>query len=145
MEELIALLHGDRAPGLYRLETAIAPEEVAALCQEQDCQLFYIDGSIITSKSTFLQQFAQVMQFPDYFGHNWDAFWDCLTDLEWIPSDRYVILYDQPEGFSQHEPQEWETALDILRSAVESWCEIDRPLYILFQGNGSQSLPVQPL
>lgn len=21
------------------------------------------------------------MDFPDYYGENWDAFWDCLTDM----------------------------------------------------------------
>lgn len=23
---------------------------------------------------------ARVLRFPGYYGHNWDAFWDCVTD-----------------------------------------------------------------
>ncbi len=23
----------------------------------------------------------QALDFPDYYGNNWDAFWDCLTDM----------------------------------------------------------------
>jgi ribonuclease inhibitor len=25
---------------------------------------------------------ARQLSFPDYYGHNWDAFWDCVTDPE---------------------------------------------------------------
>lgn len=25
------------------------------------------------------------MDFPDYYGENWDAFWDCLTDMTGRP------------------------------------------------------------
>jgi hypothetical protein len=145
MDELMALLQGDRDPGLYRLEPTVAPEQAAALCQEHGCQLFYIDGSTIASKSSFLQQVAQVMEFPDYFGQNWDAFEDCLTDLDWFSADCYVILYDHPEAFAQGDPVEWATALDILRSTVEYWRETASPLYVLFQGKGSQSIAVETI
>ncbi len=25
--------------------------------------------------------FKETFDFPDYYGENWDAFWDCLTDM----------------------------------------------------------------
>ena len=25
---------------------------------------------------------AQQLRFPDYYGNNWDAFWDCISDAE---------------------------------------------------------------
>ncbi|MCK9194584.1 MAG: barstar family protein [Nevskia sp.] len=25
---------------------------------------------------------ARHLAFPSYYGHNWDAFWDCVTDIE---------------------------------------------------------------
>lgn len=36
----------------------------------------------VFEKSTFLPALAEVCNFPSYFGHNWDAVWDCLTDSE---------------------------------------------------------------
>lgn len=33
-------------------------------------------------KGTLLTSIARACDFPDYFGHNWDALWDCLTDSE---------------------------------------------------------------
>ncbi len=34
------------------------------------------------NKETLLTSIAQACDFPSYFGHNWDALWDCLTDSE---------------------------------------------------------------
>ncbi|WP_083389754.1 barstar family protein [Trichormus sp. NMC-1] len=31
------------------------------------------------------------MEIPTYFGANWDAFDECITDLTWCPAQRYVI------------------------------------------------------
>lgn len=39
-----------------------------------------IDGEL--NKDTLLTSMAKACKFPDYFGHNWDALWDSLTDSE---------------------------------------------------------------
>ena len=36
----------------------------------------------ILDKETLLTSIAKACDFPAYFGHNWDALWDCLTDVE---------------------------------------------------------------
>ena len=33
--------------------------------------------------------------FPDYYGENWDAMWDCLTDVFLQPVQRHIVV----EGF----------------------------------------------
>ena len=33
-------------------------------------------------KETLLSSLAKACDFPSWFGHNWDAAWDCLTDSE---------------------------------------------------------------
>ena len=37
-------------------------------------------------------EFAAAWQFPPYFGENWDAFDECLADLEWLPASAYVLF-----------------------------------------------------
>ena len=36
----------------------------------------------VLDKETLLTSLAKACDFPSYFGHNWDAAWDCLTDSE---------------------------------------------------------------
>ena len=30
--------------------------------------------------------------FPAHYGENWDAMWDCLTDLFWVTDDRHIVV-----------------------------------------------------
>lgn len=36
------------------------------------------------SKEDLLNELKDKLLFPDYFGGNWDALYDCLCDLSWI-------------------------------------------------------------
>ena len=36
----------------------------------------------VLDKETLLDSLAKVANFPDYFAHNWDSAWDCLTDSD---------------------------------------------------------------
>ncbi|PZU95969.1 MAG: barnase inhibitor [Pseudanabaena sp.] len=101
---------------------------------DQNTKIFYLDGREIQDKQSFLQKVAEVMQFPDYFGYNWDAFEECITDLDWCPAAQYILIYDYPEAFSTAEPEEWMIAYDILRLAVEYWQSTDTPLGVLLFG-----------
>jgi hypothetical protein len=103
--------------------------------KQQGIQIFYLDGREVFDKKSFLCKIAIVMKFPDYFGHNWDALDECITDLDWCPAARYVLIYDQPEVFAKATPTEWEIAYDILQSAVAYWQSTDTPMDILFIGD----------
>ena len=35
---------------------------------------------LVADKSSILQALSDTFHFPDYFGHNWDAAYDCLLD-----------------------------------------------------------------
>ena len=36
----------------------------------------------VLDKETLLEALDEALQFPDYFVHNWDSAWDCLTDSD---------------------------------------------------------------
>ena len=41
---------------------------------------------------TLHQRIRKAFGFPDYYGENWDAMWDCLTDLFWVTDDRRIVV-----------------------------------------------------
>jgi RNAse (barnase) inhibitor barstar len=66
-------------------------------------------------------EFANAMDFPDYFGHNWDALEECLTDLEWLPGKGYVLLLTAAEQILTDDEEEFATFLEVLSDAGEAW------------------------
>lgn len=42
---------------------------------------YVIDFSAVTDESDIHRIIAAAFSFPDYYGKNWDALWDCLTDI----------------------------------------------------------------
>ncbi len=80
-----------------------------------------IHGKQCGTSSGVFQEFAQRLDFPDYFGHNWDALEECLADLEWLPSKGYVLLITDAEAVIPNDEEEYETFLEILNDAGEAW------------------------
>ncbi len=52
--------------------------------------LFLLDGKDMISKDAAYEVIAQEMNFPEYFGRNLDALYDCLTDLGSAPEIVFV-------------------------------------------------------
>jgi RNAse (barnase) inhibitor barstar len=48
----------------------------------------------IDSKSELFESFSSQLQFPAYFGQNWDAFYDCLCDLTRLHKTKFLILHE---------------------------------------------------
>ncbi len=82
-----------------------------------------VDLAGCTDKATLLTRFASALQFPDWFGHNWDALSDCLTDLSWRPARHYRIELSQPQALRTAAPEALATALEILAEAAAFWAE----------------------
>ena len=54
----------------------------------------------------------EAFDFPDYYGENWSAFWDCLTDMVGI--DPIHVQIFGLERFRSKFPEQCTTMLDIL-------------------------------
>ena len=66
-----------------------------------------------TSAQSLHEKLAAGLGFPDYYGKNWDAFWDCITDPGQSTMPRRLII----KGFGalrKRLPRE----ADLLRSCL---------------------------
>ena len=73
----------------------------------------------VRSKQKLLRILAGQLQFPAYFGNNWDALEECLRDLSWLAAGNIEICHlDLPLSPGG---QDQRTYLQILQSAAAFW------------------------
>ncbi|HEX6531111.1 MAG TPA: barstar family protein [Nitrospira sp.] len=80
-----------------------------------------IRGKKCRTATGLFAELAEVLEFPDYFGHNWDALEECLADLEWLPAKGYVLVFTDSELILPDDEEEFATFLEVLNDAGETW------------------------
>jgi RNAse (barnase) inhibitor barstar len=80
-----------------------------------------IEGRRCGTKGGLLSEFARALEFPSYFGQNWDAFEECLTDLSWMPAAGYLIIVTNAEQVLRGQEEDYATFIDIVRAAGQEW------------------------
>lgn len=87
---------------------------------------------------SLVKAIGKALAFPDYFGANWDAVDECLSDLEWLPSRRVVLVFRDAGRLLNLPPDDLEILSEILVTTAEAWAEAHSPatpmsFHILFQ------------
>ena len=130
---LASLIEEDRG-GVWFLPNHADPKAVQSAAKRAGFAFFHIEGRNIARKEQLLNHFANVLRFPEHFGENWDALEECLTDLEWIDAKGYILYYDHIDPFLAAHPDQFETLVEILRDAVQSWKEDGTAMLVLLSG-----------
>ncbi len=93
---------------------------------------FYVElPSNINSKKDLLKVLGGLLNFPDYYGVNWDAFEECIRDLSWLPEGTVVIKHNDIPVTSDKSSAV--TYLEILKDAIAKWSECEgRELVVVF-------------
>ncbi|MGH9577336.1 MAG: barstar family protein [Terriglobales bacterium] len=128
MGKLLQRLSDATKSGVYR---AAHDRDVADALQGSALRLARIDLSGITANDAMLARIAGALDFPPWFGGNWDALEDCLSDLSWSNAGGHVLLFEGATGL----PADARGILiDILASAAASWKDRGRPFFAVFLG-----------
>ena len=81
-----------------------------------------LDLRSCADKATLLTIASAAFDFPHWFGHNWDAFFDCLVDLASARrATGCVIILRNAAAMREHAPEALDTALGILEDAAKVW------------------------
>jgi len=132
MERMTKQLADARECGVYQLVRK--PGEVERAAEEAGLAVFRIDIGHAKSKKDFLGHVARALEFPDWFGGNWDALNDCLTDLDWLSIETgYVLILENSEHFGARIPQEFEKAITVFAAAAEYWKSQERPFWAFIE------------
>ncbi|MEV4254135.1 barstar family protein [Spirillospora sp. NPDC049652] len=141
-QALDELLTGRLKPGVYQWRASPGHGAVRDLgwmerAAEEGWRPFHLDGRRARDKDGFLRLCAGAFDLPDWFGKNWDALQDCLTDLSWAPADRgYVVLYESWAELADADQASFRTALDVFAEAVAYWRDTRTPMVVMLSSVG---------
>jgi RNAse (barnase) inhibitor barstar len=121
MGKLALRLSDASRSGVYRVSGG---EETIEAAREAGLRLAAI---AFGAKATLLKGIAAALAFPDWFGENWDALEDCLTDLSWSGASGHVLLFEEARA-----GDDFGVLVDILQSAAEYWAGRGKPFFAVF-------------
>lgn len=108
---LLAASPSDATDSLWELERSSGPGVAVR----------FVRGGKAATVAEFFDEFAAALQFPYYFGENWDAFNDCLCDLEWLRADAVVICVTDALRLLDASPADAKKFAAILQDAARHW------------------------
>ena len=82
-----------------------------------------------TESSEVLARLGEQLHFPDWFGQNWDALADCLSDFSWREAAGYALVLEQLGDFRAAGDDDFDTLIEILSDASASWSVMGIPFW----------------
>jgi hypothetical protein len=83
-------------------------------------------GKRCRTKRGLFRAFAEALRFPDYFGGNWDAFEECISDLSWLKANGYLLIVSDAEMLLARNDEDYKTFISIMTEAGKEWAETAR-------------------
>jgi RNAse (barnase) inhibitor barstar len=129
---LAGLLAGHHAPGVYQWHAAFGPDDVRHTVEHAGARFAYVDGWTHQEKTELLGALADALDFPETFGHNFDALNDCLRDLNGQP---VVLLWDGWGPLARSDRRAFDVTTDIL---ADRTADGPSPMSVLLRGEGPE-------
>ncbi len=139
MDDIEVFLNDPSKADVYFVEMKFDLTPLITEAKKSGFRVININGRNIYNKWDFFKQFAREMNFPSYFGENWDAFDECIRDLAWINAKGYLIIYEYVGLFERNESPEFEKAIKIFRWAVDDWKKAGILMFICLKNDDDLS------
>lgn len=100
---------------------------------EKNAYVCHVKGQFCNVLDGFFHEISSGMRFPSYFGWTWDAFDECITDLEWLKfSSLFIVIDDCELLFSDENTSDALKRLLIkhLGIAIEYWTSQNIPISV---------------
>jgi hypothetical protein len=131
-DPLTPVLAGSVRPGVLSWPAALPPEQALDAARAAGWETAVLDLSGVTDKAALMTACAEALRLPDWFGANWDALADCLSDLQWWPAGpgRLILVRDW-QTYAAARSEEWGTLQEIFADAAAHWRGTDTGLVVL--------------
>ncbi|GAA0954891.1 barstar family protein [Nonomuraea longicatena] len=103
-------------PWLYRADLVAEAQTLQVdLGTPPELTIVCFDSATMTTLDDFFDVVASRLSFPDYFGHNWPAFDECLADAhEWLSVGALVLLFVNSEELLSRDRADLPTLFTVL-------------------------------
>jgi RNAse (barnase) inhibitor barstar len=112
--------------------TRIAAAALASAAVAKGFGVYEIDLARVADKAALMQAMQDALALPEWFGRNWDALEDCLTDMSWHDDVGYVLLFAGGSELRRRERPLFLTLVDVLKAAADYWRGAERPFWAFF-------------
>jgi hypothetical protein len=105
-----------------------------------------IRGKHATTEASFFNECAAALQFPLYFGENWDAFRDCMLDLAWLEARGCtLVIADALHLLEKAKPEALANFVKIVTEATQQWNKQGKPkpFHVVFHAVAAEESAVQ--
>lgn len=92
-----------------------------------------LDGNRCKTEASLHKELAAILRFPDYYGKNFDAMFDCLTDLEWLGIDKLYMLITHPNLICSEDigEEQRKLFLDVIKDVLQAFIHHPVELHII--------------
>ncbi|MFC5264179.1 barstar family protein [Kribbella qitaiheensis] len=111
MTDLRALLDAGLPPGVYRRRCDLPSDEVRRVVVKEGWNFVLLDTTQVHDKAGFLDVCATAFDLPRWFGRNWDALADSLSDRS--TGEPEVVLWDGWRELLDHDHETVDVVLQI--------------------------------
>ena len=112
-------------PNIVQSIRAYRVEDLMQAAEHAGQHFLYADLSGAQSKQEVLDKIAESFLFPNHFGKNLDALYDCMTDLVHKAGAQpgFVVVLEQLPDNPRFDREAREQLLDVFRDAADFWAE----------------------
>ncbi len=111
------------------------PEQISAVqtkLTNSSIATFEFDASSIKNDEVLFSAISKSLEFPDYFGGNWDAINECLSDMEWNEAEGYVLFVTNASELWRDAAYTAGKLVSTWQFVAEQWSQEDIPFHLVF-------------
>lgn len=137
------LFESTEESGVYYLMPAHQGSAVDA-AKKKGLLVLTVEIAARANKDQALKQLGSALHFPTWYGANFDALFDCLTDPDWQPARGHVIMIKGVIELRATNPDDFATLIEVFQAATEARREAASPFWVLID-TPARGIPVLPV
>ncbi|OGA98570.1 MAG: barnase inhibitor [Burkholderiales bacterium RIFCSPHIGHO2_12_FULL_61_11] len=112
-------------PNIVQSIRAFRVQQLQDAATQLNQHFLYANLGNAQSKQDVLDMIAAQYTFPAHFGKNFDALYDCMTDLvhKSGPQPGFIVVLEQIPAHAKFDKEAREQLLDIFRDAADYWAD----------------------